>query len=54
MCNPGIASLNFSEGGISVEGGILVFRLRGVFFGKKPPSKKQEKLEVRLLALLRP
>ena len=35
----GIANLENSEGAISVEGGILVFRMRGVFLGKNPPQK---------------
>ena len=44
---PGIANLENSEGGISVEwgvfqlsGGILVFRLRGGYFWKIPPPQK--------------
>ena len=41
----GIANLENSEGGISVEGGILIFRLRGVFLEN---SKRREKSEVRL------
>ena len=51
----GIANLENSEGGgISVEGGLLVFRLRGVFLENTPTSKRREKSEVRLLALLMP
>ena len=36
---PGIANLENFEGGISVEGGNLVFRLRG-YFRKIPPPQK--------------